>query len=48
MVSLIGTLWVIWKEPDRVLETARGLAGDEGADFVGLKPGGAFHVLQHP
>ncbi|THG03096.1 hypothetical protein TEA_026168 [Camellia sinensis var. sinensis] len=34
----------IHKEPDRVLETARGLAGDEGADFVGLKPGGAFHL----
>jgi len=37
-------LWVTWKESERVLETPRGLAGEEGADLVGLKPGGAFHI----
>lgn len=33
-----------WNDSDRVLETPRGLAGEHGADFVGLKPGGACHV----
>ena len=35
---------MIWKVSERVLETPRGFAGEEGADFVGLNPGGAFHI----
>ena len=31
-------------DTERVLETPSGFAGEVGADFVGLKPGGAFHI----
>lgn len=33
-----------WYGSGRSRETARGLAGEEGADLEGLKPGGAFHM----
>ena len=33
-----------WNDSERVLETPSDFAGEVGADFVGLKPGGAFHI----
>lgn len=33
-----------WYGSGRSRETGRGLAGEEGADLEGLKPGGAFHM----
>ena len=33
-----------WKDSERVLSIPIGLAGEEGADVLGLKPGGTFHI----